>query len=71
MFGVSALDQKVNRLESNKPGSAFKESSGLCGWGDKSETVTQRVVEALKPGVGRELLIVPQQGMVRQTSWKR
>lgn len=71
MFGVSALDQKVNRLESNKPGSAFKESSGLCGGGDKSETVTQRVVEALKPGVGRELLIVPQQGMVRQTSWKR
>lgn len=34
MFGASTLHQKVNRLESNKPGSAFKESSGLCGGGD-------------------------------------
>lgn len=25
MFGASSLHQKVNRLESNKPGSAFKE----------------------------------------------
>lgn len=34
MFGASTLDQKGNRLESNKPGSAFKESSGLQCWGE-------------------------------------
>lgn len=45
MFGASTLDQKVNRLESNKPGSAFKESSGLQrGGGDKQEIVAQREV---------------------------